>query len=137
MAASIGQPRCLLITRDYSPPAQHAYVRLPNTLMSHPIPQTLIRLIASVSERNYERIFLRASDVHKAVADETIPGGDLKAVAFLLLNQYIGMLCIMHPNAQSHAIWSRNFPSKDFHLGVEGIHINSCTPHAAISWLLD
>ncbi|KAJ3541306.1 hypothetical protein NM688_g6107 [Phlebia brevispora] len=74
---------------DDLPPARHALSRLPSPLESLPVSQALAKLVASATERKYANIYPRAEELHRAVQDSVIPGGDLKPIANLLLQQYI------------------------------------------------
>jgi COP9 signalosome complex subunit 8 len=73
---------------DNIPPAQHALTRLPESLSTSPIPQKLVRLVASAAERRYENIYPRAREVHDVLQSTPISGVDLNAIAGLLLEKY-------------------------------------------------
>ncbi|CAL1705759.1 unnamed protein product [Somion occarium] len=59
---------------DDLPPARFALSRLPRSLESQPISHALFNLLASTSERRYEKIYVRAEQVVLAAQAFQIPG---------------------------------------------------------------
>ena len=86
-------PHCASIQRLImcSPPAVHALTRLPDILSSTPMPQTLFRLVASVSERKYANIYSRAAEANEAAQRSEVAGDDLKMIISTLLDKFIGL----------------------------------------------
>lgn len=74
-----------------SPPAVHALQRLPDILTATPLPQVLFRLVASVSERSYENVYPRATDVYDLAQRPEFVPSDLKLVITGLLDKFIGV----------------------------------------------
>lgn len=72
------------------PPAVHVLQRLPDVLTASPLPQSLFRLAASVSERTYGNIYARAADVHDLAQRPDIVPSELKEIITGLLDKFIG-----------------------------------------------
>ena len=54
------------------------------------VTQALARLVASAAERVYENIYPRAHEVLRVVQGVELGGNDMKTLADMLLNKYIG-----------------------------------------------
>jgi COP9 signalosome complex subunit 8 len=75
----------------HSPPARFAFTRLPQTVASEPLARALFALYTSVSERNYETIYVNAEKVVGIVRTPDSIGTDLAAVVSALMSTFIGM----------------------------------------------
>ncbi|KAI0707671.1 hypothetical protein C8Q76DRAFT_745855 [Earliella scabrosa] len=58
---------------DEIPPARHVLMRLPDNLTSIPLTRGLFSLLASVSERKYADVYVRAEQLHQFVSDPSFP----------------------------------------------------------------
>ncbi|CAL1705757.1 unnamed protein product [Somion occarium] len=74
---------------DDLPPARFALSRLPRSLESQPISHALFNLLASTSERRYEKIYVRAEQVVLAAQAFQIPGYELTAVIGALTTNFV------------------------------------------------
>ncbi|KIP12325.1 hypothetical protein PHLGIDRAFT_98287 [Phlebiopsis gigantea 11061_1 CR5-6] len=74
---------------DDAAPAINAIMRLPDNLKNEQIAQVLFRLCASVSERKYQNVYVRAQEVHKAIQSTTIPEVDFAMIVNGLLSSFV------------------------------------------------
>lgn len=65
-------------------------MRLPENLKKEQLAQVLLRLCASVSERKYQNVYVRAQEVHAAIQSTTIPNADFATIANGLLSSFLG-----------------------------------------------
>ncbi len=64
--------------------------KIPDILAVSPLPQSLFRLAASVSERIYGNVYARATDVYDLAQRPEIVPSDLKEIMTGLLDKFIG-----------------------------------------------
>ena len=70
-------------------------MRLPDNLTSIPLTRGLFSLLASVSERKYADVYVRAEQLHQFVSDPSFPNPVLGQLLAGMTTAFVGM-CFMY-----------------------------------------
>lgn len=121
------------------PSASFALTRLPSQLVSQPIPQALFSLLAVLSERKYDKVYIRAENVYNTLQKPVVPEYDLASVAGSLVRSFVGgSYCSI--DVPSHWLIFPLFPDRDIQKEnsrafVEGLHFDPSFSRSIIPWI--